>query len=135
MRVDALMQTQVQTVPWDAVANDVVLVLAESRISALPVVDGTGSMVGVISRTDVLAPEEEVEDQSARDVLLAKTFVRDLMTPALLTIGPDADVKEAVRRMLYEGVHQLFVSEGRRLLGVISTTDVLRAVVTGTALV
>jgi len=131
MRVAELMQSEVQTVPPDAVVNDAVVVLADSRISALPVVDGAGRMVGVISRTDVLASEEEAEDQSARDTLFEKTFVRDLMTPRPLTIAPDAEVKEAAQQMLYADVHRLFVTEGERLIGVISTTDIMRAVATG----
>jgi CBS domain-containing protein len=131
MRVAELMQTEVETVPSDAVVNDAVVVLAESRISALPVVDGAGRMVGVISRTDVLASEEEAEDQEARETLFEGTFVRDLMTPRPLTISPDAEVKEAAQQMLYADVHRLFVTEGERLIGVISTTDIMRAVATG----
>lgn len=131
MRVSELMQTEVQTVPSDAVVNDAVVVLAESRVSALPVVDGTGRMVGVISSTDVLASEEEAEDGKARDTLFEKTLVRDLMTPRPLTIAPDAEVKEAAQQMLYADVHRLFVTQGDRLIGVISTTDIMRAVATG----
>jgi CBS domain-containing protein len=131
MRVSELMQTEVQTVPSDAVVNDAVVVLAESRVSALPVVDGTGRMVGVISSTDVLASEEEAEDEKARDTLFEKTLVRDLMTPRPLTIAPDAEVKEAAQQMLYADVHRLFVTQGDRLIGVISTTDIMRAVATG----
>jgi len=131
MRVAELMQTDVQTVPPDAVVNDAVVTLADSRISALPVVDGTGRMVGVLSSTDILASEEEAEDQTARETLLEGTFVRDLMTPHPLTISPDAEVKEAAQRMLYADVHRLFVTEGERLIGVISTTDIMRAVATG----
>jgi len=131
MRVAELMQTNVQTVPPDAVVNDAVVTLADSRISALPVVDGTGRMVGVLSSTDILASEEEAEDQTARETLLEGTFVRDLMTPHPLTISPDAEVKEAAQRMLYADVHRLFVTEGERLIGVISTTDIMRAVATG----
>jgi CBS domain-containing protein len=131
MRVAELMQTEIQTVPPDAVVNDAVVVLAESRISALPVVDGAGHMVGVISSTDILASEEEAEDQSARDTLFEKTFVRDLMTPQPLTIAPDAEVKEAAHQMLYADVHRLFVTDGERLIGVISTTDIMRAVAAG----
>ena len=131
MRVSELMQTEVQTVPSDAVVNDAVVVLAESRVSALPVVDGTGRMVGVISSTDVLASEEEAEDEKARDALFEKTLVRDLMTPRPLTIAPDAEVKEAAQQMLYADVHRLFVTQGDRLIGVISTTDIMRAVATG----
>jgi CBS domain-containing protein len=131
MRVAELMQTEIQTVPPDAVVNDAVVVLAESRISALPVVDGAGHMVGVISSTDILASEEEAEDQSARDTLFEKTFVRDLMTPQPLTIAPDAEVKAAAQQMLYADVHRLFVTDGERLIGVISTTDIMRAVAAG----
>jgi CBS domain-containing protein len=131
MRVAELMQTDVQTVPPDAVVNDAVVTLADSRISALPVVDGTGRMVGVLSRTDILASEEEAEDQTARGTLLEGTFVRDLMTPHPLTISPDAEVKEAAQQMLLADVHRLFVTEGERLIGVISTTDIMRAVATG----
>lgn len=131
MQVSELMQTEVQTVPSDAVVNDAVVTLAEFHISALPVVDGTGHMVGVISRTDVLASEEEAEDQTARETLFEGTFVRDLMTPRPLTISPDAEVKEAAQQMLYADVHRLFVTEGERLIGVISTTDIMRAVATG----
>ena len=131
MRVAELMQTDVQTVPSDAVVNDAVLVIADSRISALPVVDGAGHMVGVISTTDILASEEEAEDQSARDTLFNKTFVRDLMTPGPITIAPDAEVKEAAQKMLHADVHRLFVSDGERLIGVISTTDIMRAVAAG----
>lgn len=131
MRVAELMQTEVQTVPSDAVVNDAVVTLAEFHISALPVVDGTGRMVGVISSTDVLASEEEAEDQRARETLFEGTFVRDLMTPRPLTISADAEVNEAAQQMLYADVHRLFVTEGERLIGVISTTDIMRAVATG----
>ncbi len=131
MQVSELMQTEVQTVPSDAVVNDAVVTLAEFHISALPVVDGTGRMVGVISSTDVLASEEEAEDQRARETLFEGTFVRDLMTPRPLTISADAEVNEAAQQMLYADVHRLFVTEGERLIGVISTTDIMRAVATG----
>lgn len=131
MRVAELMESEVQTVPTDAVVNDAVVTLAESRITGLPVVDGGGRLVGVISTTDILASEEEAEDQTAREALFERTFVRDLMTPRPLTISPDADIKEAAQQMLYADVHRLFVTESERLLGVISTTDIMRAVATG----
>jgi CBS domain-containing protein len=131
MRVAELMESEVQTVPTDAVVNDAVVTLAESRITGLPVVDGGGRLVGVISTTDILASEEEAEDQTVREALFERTLVRDLMTPRPLTISPDADIKEAAQQMLYADVHRLFVTESERLLGVISTTDIMRAVATG----
>jgi CIC family chloride channel protein len=131
MRVAELMQTEVQTIPLDGVVNDAVVTLADSHISALPVVDRAGRMVGVISSTDILASEEEAEDQTARETLFEGTLVRDVMTPRPLTISPDADVKEAAQQMLYADVHRLFVTDGDRLIGVISTSDIMRAVAAG----
>ncbi|HEY3012340.1 MAG TPA: CBS domain-containing protein [Gemmatimonadales bacterium] len=46
-----LMQTGVQTVTVDSPVNDALVTLAEARVSALPVVDGAGRLVGVITRT------------------------------------------------------------------------------------
>jgi CIC family chloride channel protein len=131
MRVAELMQTEVQTVSSDAVVNDAVVSLADSHVSALPVLDETGRMVGVISTTDIVASEEEAGDRKAREALFERTPVRDLMTPSPLTISPAADVKEAAQQMLNADVHRLFVTEGERLIGVISTTDIMRAVASG----
>lgn len=131
MNVSELMQTDVQTVRPDAVVNDAVVSLAESHITGLPVVDGGGRLVGVISTTDILASEEEAEDQAAREVLFEGTLVRDLMTPRPVTIAPDASVKEAAQQMLYADVHRLFVVEQEQVVGVVSTTDIMRAVATG----
>jgi len=131
MKVSELMQTDVQTVRPDVVVNDAVISLAESHVTGLPVVDGSGRLVGVISTTDILASEEEVEDQEAREELFEGTLVQDLMTPRPLTIAPDATVKEAAQEMLYADVHRLFVVEQERVVGVLSTTDIVRAVATG----
>lgn len=131
MRVAELMQSEVQTVPADSLVNDAVVIMADSHISGMPVVDGAGRMVGVISTTDIVTSEEEAEDRTEREPLFERTLVRDLMTPRPLTIAPDADVREAARQMLYADVHRLFVTEGERLVGVISTTDIMHAVATG----
>jgi CBS domain-containing protein len=43
-------------------------------------------------------------------------------------VAPTADVREAAQQMLYADVHRLFVTEGDAVVGVISTTDIVRAV-------
>jgi CBS domain-containing protein len=88
-------------------------------------------MLGVISSTDVLTQEAEAQDTDARTTLLESTLAKDIMTPHPLTIDPDADVREAAREMLYAEVHRLFVVQHGRLIGVISTSDIVRAVATG----
>jgi CBS domain-containing protein len=63
--------------------------------------------------------------------LFEGSSVRDLMTSPALTITPDAGVREAAQRMLDAGVHRLIVIRGEQVVGVISTTDIMRAVATG----
>ena len=131
MRVSELMQSDVEVVSVEAPVEDALVTLAEARVSGLPVVDRTGLLVGVISRTDILASEVEAEGERSRQALLENTLVRDLMTSPAMTIAPDASVREAAQQMLSAGVHRLFVTKEGRPVGVISITDLVRAVAAG----
>jgi CBS domain-containing protein len=118
-------------VGMDVAVNEAIVSLTDSHISALPVVDGLGRMVGVISSTDILTSEAEATDATAREALFEDTMVHELMTRRPLTIGPEAEVKDAAQEMLYADVHRLFVTEDDRVVGVISTSDIVRGVATG----
>ena len=131
MKVRQLMQSDVKTVHHDETVNDAVVTLTDSHVSALPVVDATGHMVGVISSTDILTSEAEARDAIEREALFEQMMVRDIMTPRPLTVSPDADVRQAAQQMLYADIHRLFVTSGNQLVGVISTTDIVRGVATG----
>jgi len=131
MRVSDLMQADLETVSPDTSVNDVFVSLAESRVSALPVVDGAGRLVGVISKTDVVASEEDAEGEAGRAALFETTLVRDLMTSPAVTIAADASIQYAAQQMLSTGVHRLFVTTDQRAIGVISVTDILAAVADG----
>ena len=130
MRVDELMHPDVNTIDPDASIADLLVSLADARVSALPVVDRAGRMLGVISSSDVIAMEAEAEERG-RVATFEDVTVRDVMTPRMLTIAPEADVRDAARQMLYADVHRLFVASEGELVGVISTTDLTRAVATG----
>ena len=131
MKVAELMQRNVRTVTTDESVAEVVLSLADAHISGMPVLDRAGRMIGVVSASDVLAAEAEAESQKPERELLEETSVREIMTPRPYTVAPDEDVREAARQMLYADVHRLFVAEGDRLVGVLSTTDIVRAVANG----
>jgi CBS domain-containing protein len=128
MKVAEIMRTDLKTVTGDATIADATLVLSEAHVSALPVVDRRDHLVGVLSTTDVLNAAAETADPEARERLFEITQVNEIMTPRPLTIAPDADIKEAAQQMLYLEVHRLFVEEDGRLVGVISQTDIVRAV-------
>ncbi len=131
MTVSELMQDNVRTVGSEASLAEAIVSLADGHISGMPVVDGAGQVVGVLSTTDVLAAEAEARDPVARRLLFENTAVREIMTPRPFTIGPREDVREAARQMLYADVHRLFVAEGDQVVGIITTTDIVRAVATG----
>lgn len=132
MRVADLMQRHVKTVRGDANVAEVVVSLSDAHISGMPVVDGAGKVIGVLSTSDVLAAEAEAGDATARQNLFENTTVQDIMTAKPFTISADADIREAAQQMLYAEVHRLFVAEGDgRIAGIITTTDIVRAVATG----
>ncbi len=130
MRVAELMQPDVRTIDSEANVAEVVRSLADGHVSGMPVVDRAGRMIGVVSASDVLTAEAESGGESVGE-RLEQTPVREIMTARPYTVAADEDVREAARQMLYADVHRLFVAEGDRLVGVISTTDIVRAVANG----
>lgn len=130
MKVAELMRTDVKTVDIDATVGDAITTLADVHVSALPVTDTRGQVVGVLSTTDILGALSETTEPEMRERLFDDTPVRDLMTPRSRVIGPDADLLEAAKEMLYLDVHRLFVEDEGRLVGVISQTDIVAAVAT-----
>lgn len=131
MKVADLMKTDVRTIAADATVADAVRAMADAHVSGLPVVERSGRVVGVISTTDVLQAQAETADRRERNTLFEDTPVRDLMTRDPYTIGPDDDVRDAARHMLYSEVRRLFVVDGDQLVGVLSQTDIAQAVGTG----
>ena len=131
MTVAELMERKVKTVRGEATVAEAIVELADAHVSGMPVVDAAGRVIGVLSTTDLLTAEAETGDAAARQSLWENTPVQELMTPRPFTIAPDEDVREAARQMLYADVHRLFVAEGDQVIGVISTTDIVRAVATG----
>jgi CBS domain-containing protein len=127
MKVADIMRTDVKTVDLDATVGEAIETLADVHVSALPVTDPRGQVVGVLSTTDILGGLSETNEPEMREQLFDQP-VRDLMTPRSRVIEPDANVLEAAREMLRLEVHRLFVERNGRLVGVISQTDIVAAV-------
>ena len=130
MRVAELMETDLRTVRVEQTVADAIGILADSHVSALPVLDGAGRFLGVLSTSDVLQAEAECASPAEREELFENTMVREVMSTQPKTIDPDDDLKAVAQQMLYLGVHRLFVVFDGRLVGVISQGDIVRAVAT-----
>ena len=131
MKVADIMQAEVRTVTSDTPVSEVVVSLADAQITGMPVVDARNRVIGVVSSTDLINAQAEARSAEERQLLLEQTPVRDIMTPKPLMIESTAQVQEAARHMLYAEVRRLFVEENGVLVGVISQTDIVRAVATG----
>ena len=131
MKVADIMQAEVRVVTSDTPVSEVVVSLADAQVTGLPMVDARNRVIGVVSSTDLIDAQAETRSAEERQVLLEHTPVRDIMTPRPLMIESTAEVQEAARHMLYTEVRRLFVEENGLLVGVISHTDIVRAVATG----
>ena len=104
--------------------RDAVVYLANQHVSGAPVVDTRGHLTGAISSSDLLQAESEGMD-------LDTTTIEEVMTRRTLTVRPETELREAALAMEYGDVHRLFVERDGALMGVISRSDVSRALATG----
>ncbi len=116
MKVKDIMTTAVQTVGPNASLKEVAVLLSKLRISGLPVVDATGAVIGVVSKTDIL-----------RKGSSAARTAGEAMTAPAVTIDPDRSVSAAAALMLELGIARLPVLEGGSLVGLVSRSDLVRA--------
>lgn len=129
------MTTSVVAVRKDASFKEMADMLHQRRISAFPVLDDAGRVVGVVSEGDLLV--KEAVQATGTSVLAALRHFReddkaagvtagDLMTEPAITIGPRASVAEAARLMYDRRVKRLpVVNDAGKLLGILSRVDVL----------
>jgi predicted transcriptional regulator len=116
-RVADIMERDVVTLSPDMDLRDASLLLSERQISGAPVCARDGRLLGVFSAADVV---EHCASSAAA------TRVGQIMTPAVLTIGANEAVQRAVETMAFEGVHRLIVVDDGRLVGIVTSMDVLR---------
>jgi len=120
----------------DAPFKDVVALMDQWKVSALPVLEGEGRVIGVVSEADLL-PKEEFRDsdpdrftQRDRSADLAKAgglTAQDLMSTPAVTVHADATLAEAARIMARRKVKRLPVVDGVGMLeGVVSRADLLK---------
>jgi CBS domain-containing protein len=110
-----------------ATVREAVELLTRREISGAPVIDEAGRPVGVVSRGDILVHDREAVDDGGDGDEGGGTRVRDIMTPVVFCVSPDAPASRVVREMVDLKVHRLFVVDNLgTLVGVITVLDVLR---------
>lgn len=123
LRVRDIMTREVVSLAPERPLESARWTFASAHVSGAPVRDRSGRVIGVLSKTDLVDPVYRGSDAGT---------VGDAMTPAAWAISPDDDAIEAVRLMLDQEIHRILVLEGPgKLVGIVTTTDVLRAIARG----
>jgi CBS domain-containing protein len=126
-RVKDVMTTRVIAARADASCADLVGMLREHRVSGLPVVNGEGVVVGVVSESDLLA-RQEAPGLRRKRARTAELTAADLMSWPPATIAPDETVRHAARLMYAHKLRRLPVVDQRgQLIGLVTRADLLSA--------
>jgi CBS-domain-containing membrane protein len=135
--VAEVMTTDVVTVDALAPFKEIVRLMQEHRVSALPVVDADGVLVGIVSEGDLILKEDpelaggghrfEGRRRSSARSKAAGMRAYELMTTPVLSVAPEAPLGEAARRMHRAEVKRLPVLDADgHLVGIVSRADLLR---------
>jgi CBS domain-containing protein len=140
MRVQDVMTSEVVSVRPGTPLKEVAARLVERGISGLPVCEGDGRVVGVLSEKDILFKEMGPAERGGGPLAwfavwpaaaAAKANARtaaDAMSSPALTIEPHRAVAAAARTMVERNVHRLPVVDARgRLVGIVARADLVRA--------
>jgi CBS domain-containing protein len=144
MNVADVMTRHVISVSPDASVEDAARQMLERGISGLVVVDAKGELAGVVTEGDLLRRDELGTERSrpwwlrllvspGRQALdFTRTHgrrVRDVMTDQVVTVAADATLEDVVELMEQHRIKRVPVTEGNRVVGVVSRADLLRALV------
>ena len=131
MLVREIMTSPPCSVHRDAPLDEALRTMAERRVTSLPVVVEDDVLVGVVSEVDVLRRAVE-PDRRAHQIPPAQSpplpeSIGDIMTPDPHTTTERSDVADLISLFISSSFKSLPVVDGDRLVGVISRSDVIRA--------
>jgi CBS-domain-containing membrane protein len=138
-RVADVMTKDVVSVTEDTQFAEIVAIISERRINAVPVVDEQGRLIGIITEADLLRKEqfsglgdepkpifERPSHRQARAKAEATT-ASGLLSAQVVTVGPEASAVAAARLLADRKFKQLpVIDEDRQLVGMVARSDLLR---------
>ncbi len=128
MKVKDLMQTDIVTLQTNDTLDIAEDIMSLGRLRHLPVIQVGNRLVGMVSQRDLLrASLSSALNVSAykRQQWLEKIAVRDVMSKGVVSVEADADIKDALDVLLGEKFGCLPVVEAKKLVGVLTETDLL----------
>lgn len=144
LTVRSIMSADPVAVGAETTIREAANIMLERGIGGLPVLDENGSPLGVISASDFLKRGElRSQDRggfwhrvfSSRGELAEEyakahgKLASEVMTAPAVTVEPDATIDAAAGRMADRDVRRLLVVENGRLVGIVTRTDIMRALI------
>ena len=150
--VSNIMQREVLTVENDWSLDQLARFLTDHQISGAPVIEKNGSLVGVVSLTDIVrhngTPESHASEHSTHEYYLhglemqvgqnvsrnfhveeeSSVTVQDIMTPMIFEISESASLQEAADTMVKGHIHRLFVTRQGHIVGIVTALDMLASI-------
>lgn len=141
MKAAAVMVTNVITVGPDATVQDVAELLLRHRISAVPVLDADGKMLGIVSEGDLINRTETetshrkswwLDALASKDTMAAEYIkshsrkVSDVMTRDVITASPETSVAEIAALLEKNGIKRVPIVAQGRLVGIVSRANLLQ---------
>ena len=121
----------VYTHPKDLISN-VKNTMDREKISKVPVLDDSGKLIGVITKTDLkktMPSDATTLDIYELSYLISKMTVEKVMKKNPITIQKDATIEEAAKLMAEKGISSVIVMDGDVLAGILTKSDLFKAVV------
>ena len=125
MKASDLMTPRVYSVTTTATAVEVAGQLLANQVSGFPVLDShKNSIVGMVTEVDIIKAVKSGLD-------LGSVTAADLMTPNVISVDVDMPLAEIVETLERHGIRRVPVTDGERLVGVISRSDLLKQMLRG----
>lgn len=133
MRAKDVMSEGITSLADNATVQEAIELLVNTGVSAMPVLDRDGNMIGIVSEADLIrraTPEAWRRDLDSDDTAIAGSHARpvtDVMTEKVITIDEEMPLVEVAKLMSIQRIKRLPVTRGKSVVGVLSRVDLLKA--------
>lgn len=121
MKVKQIMTDHVVTVGQREPVAHAARLMKRGNLGALPVCDDTGRLRGIVTDRDIVTRCIAADDDPA------DTPVREIMSRGIVTCGAEDDADELARTMSARQVRRVPVTEGGKVIGMVSLADLARS--------
>lgn len=143
-RVGDIMTTDMITVGPQTSVGEIAHLMSEYDISGLPVLDGNGKILGIVTDLDMMVRNTRFKMPTFFTILDSIIYLEtphhfqerlehvlgataeEIMTEEVVTIAPDATIEALAEVMVDKEINPILVVEAQRLVGIVSRSDIIR---------